>query len=82
MGWGGRCERSVGRGGVSGCVCVGLGEWEGVSGRGVTEGFLVTGIRPMSLRALNALRALPVYPLFEDKKSNGTGKKSVKRKIA
>ena len=36
----------------------------------------------MALRALNDPRALPVYPISEDKKSNGSDKKSVKRKIA
>ena len=39
-------------------------------------------LRLMALRELNALRALPVYPVFEDEKSNGTKEKSVKRKIA
>ena len=35
-----------------------------------------------ALRALNAHWALPVYPVFEDKKSKGSDEKSVKRKIA
>ena len=34
------------------------------------------------LRALNARRALPVYPVFEDEKSKASDEKSVKRKIA
>ena len=31
---------------------------------------------------LNALWALPAYPVFEDEKSNGSDKESVSRKIA
>ena len=33
-------------------------------------------------RALSAVMALPVYPVFEDEMSNGSDEKSVKRKIA
>ena len=35
-----------------------------------------------ALRELNAHCSLPVYPVFEDEKSNGSDEKSVKRKIA
>ena len=35
-----------------------------------------------ALRALNARWAQPVYPIFEDEKSNGSDEKSVKQKIA
>ena len=35
-----------------------------------------------SIRTLNALWALPVYPIFEDEKSKALDEKSVKRKIA
>ena len=41
-----------------------------------------TLVRRKALRELNALRALPVYPVFENEKSNGSNKKSVKQKIA
>ena len=34
------------------------------------------------LRALNVHWALPVYPVFEDEKSNASDEKLVKRKIA
>ena len=34
-----------------------------------------------NLRQLNSCWALPVYPIFEDEKSNGSEEKSVKRKI-
>ena len=34
------------------------------------------------LSALNARWALPVYPVFEDEKSNASDEKSVKQKIA
>ena len=33
-------------------------------------------------RLLNALRALPVYTVFEDEKSNGSDETSVMQKIA
>ena len=35
-----------------------------------------------ALRALKFRRALPVYPVVEDKISNGKDEKSVKRKVA
>ena len=35
-----------------------------------------------ALTELNVHWALPVYPVFEDEKSNGSDEKSVKRKIA
>ena len=35
-----------------------------------------------SIRTINALWALPVYPIFEDEKSKASDEKSVKRKIA
>ena len=41
--------------------------------------FLKTG---KALRDLNALRTLPVYPVFEEGKSNGSDVKLVTRKIA
>ena len=34
-----------------------------------------------AVRDINALRAAPVYPVFEDEKSNGSDDKSIKRKI-
>ena len=34
-----------------------------------------------ALRALNGLRALPVYPVFEDQKSKGIEEKLIRRKI-
>ena len=39
-------------------------------------------VRLMALRDFNALRPLPVYPVFEDKKSNGSDENYVLRKIA
>ena len=36
----------------------------------------------LGLREQKALRELPVYPVFEDEKSNGSIRKRVKRKIA
>ena len=39
-------------------------------------------VRRKALRELNALRALPVYPVFEDEKSNRLDEKLVKRRIA
>ena len=35
-----------------------------------------------ALRALNARRRLPVYPVFEDEKSKASDERSVKQKIA
>ena len=35
-----------------------------------------------SVQLLNALRALPVYRVFEDEKLKGSNEKSFKRKIA
>ena len=35
-----------------------------------------------ALKELNALRAIPVYPIFEDKKSKESDKELVERKIA
>ena len=40
-------------------------------------------VRRKTLRELpNALRVLPVYPVFDDKKLTGSDKKSLKQKIA
>ena len=39
-------------------------------------------VRRKAIRVLNALRALPVYSIFEVEKSKGSDEKSVKRKTA
>ena len=38
-------------------------------------------VRLRALRELNARWALPVYPVFEDEKSNESDEKSVKQKL-
>ena len=56
----------------------GLGELGG--GGGGDWGGPTRLLKRKALREFNALQALPVYPGFNDQKSNGSNKKTVKQK--
>ena len=67
--------------GLAGLVKRGSQSSDGGEGTGV-ELHSSRRVKRNAPRHLNALQASPVYPVFEDEKSNGSDEKPVKRKNA